>query len=151
MTDVVRTDELSVVWLDDRRVMLSGPPARVGAAVVALREAGRLVRTNNPAPTGTGGVLVTVTVIPETPPAAPAPPPAASPWTPRIVLALAAIVGAVFITCGVLALRGLAWAGAHERLLLGLAAVIVLGALCLVVNAVTGGRLVEVVVRVRVK
>jgi hypothetical protein len=148
MTDVVRQPEVQVMWLSDTRATITGPLPRVDAAIGVLRRQGVLTKTTNPQPTADGGVLVTVSVLPAVREPRPA---ATSPWTPRIVTVLAAIIGAVLISCGVLALRGLAWVGSHGQLLLGLATVVVLGALCAVVNAVTGGRLVEVFVRVRVK
>lgn len=150
MSEIVRQADLQVMWLDDRRATLTGPANRVGSAIAKLRADGRLARTTDPVPTGDGGVLVTVTVLPALPERRAAPP-AASAWTPRIVTVLVAVVGAVLITCGALALRGLSWVGAHGPLLLGVAAVLLLAAIFGAVNTISGGRLVEVLVRVRVK
>jgi hypothetical protein len=151
MTEIVRQSELQIMWLDDRRATLTGPAGRVGAALAQLRGDGSLARATDPLPTGNGGVLVTVTVFPAAPAVPAAAPRSASAWTPRIVLALVAVIGAVLITCGVLALRGLAWVGAHGPLLLGLAVLAAAAVAFAALNAMTGGRLVEVLVRVRVK
>ena len=113
MTDVARQPELQVMRLSDTRVSITGPLPRVNTALSLLREEGRLVTTTDPQPTADGGVLVTVKVLSAV---APQPPvgPAPSAWTPRIVTILAAIVGTVLISCGVMALHGLAWVGAHR-------------------------------------
>jgi hypothetical protein len=156
MTDIARQGgPLQVIRLPGNRATVTGSPGRVAVALDLFRRDGQLVSATDPVPTADGGVLVTVKLLPAVPaPPAPAPRPA-SRWTPRTVVALAAVIGAVLVSCGALGLRGLAmagaWVGAHGTLLLGLVAVVAAAAVVLIVNAASGGRLVEVFVRVRVK
>lgn len=145
MTDVVRQGALQVIRLPGNRATITGPPARVALALDQLGFEGRLAGATNPVPTGDGGVLVTVRLVPDVALVAVVASPAASWWTPRraaVAGAIAAVVLAVIGTAGFLALS---WVAAHWVVIL-----VALAVLAFLGRPVVG-RAVQVIVSVTVR
>lgn len=145
MTDVVRQGALQVIRLPGNRATITGPPARVALALDRLGFEGRLAGATNPVPTGDGGVLVTVRLVPDPVPAAAAPPRPASWWTPARVVLVAVVALVVLGTVAVGALLALSWIGAHWPIV-----VVIVAALALLGRGIAG-RAVQVIVSVTVR
>lgn len=145
-------DAPQILRLGPDRVSIAGTMAQVNRVVGDLRQRGQLAKCSDPQPNGTGGVLVTVRVLPREV-ALPAPEPQRKMrWSRNWVLGVAGGVATVLALCGLAVRAAFLWAAAHAAGIgTAILGVVVLIAALTVANAVTGGRIVEVFVRVKVK
>jgi hypothetical protein len=153
MNEIARTPaEPQILRLGADRASVSGTITQVNGVVERLRAAGRLASVSNPVPNGLpGGVLVTVRVLSPQRRLPATTPQRRTRWSRNWILAAISAVLVVLVLCGLALRAAFLWTAAHAATIGSVALVLVVLGVVALANGLSGGRIVDVFVRVKVK
>jgi hypothetical protein len=153
MNEIARTPaEPQILRLGPDRASVSGTVEQVSGVVERLRAAGRLATVSDPVPNGTpGGVLVTVRMLSPQRRLPATTPQRRTRWTRNRILAAVGAVAVVLVLCGLALRAAFLWTVAHAATIGSVALMLVVLGVVALANSLSGGRIVDVLVRVKVK